>query len=71
MERLGLTKVTDTDALAAVVDEVLAAWPDKVAEYRGGKTNLIGLFVGEVMKATKGAADPKAVRGLLTDRLEN
>jgi len=67
--RLGLEKVVDTDALAEVVDGVLAKWPDKVAEYRAGRANLLGLFVGEVMKATGGAADPKAVRDLLTRRL--
>ena len=69
VERLGLTQMGDAEALGPVVDGVLAAWPEKVAEYREGRKNLIGLFVGEVMKATKGAADPKAVRTLLTDRL--
>ncbi|MCG6955576.1 MAG: glutamine--tRNA ligase/YqeY domain fusion protein, partial [Gemmatimonadetes bacterium] len=67
--RLGLEKVADTDVLAGVVDTVLAAWPEKVAEYRGGKVSLMGLFVGEVMKATRGAADPKAVRAVLAARL--
>jgi glutaminyl-tRNA synthetase len=70
VERMGLSKVGDADALAPVVQQVLAAWPEKVAEYRSGKTNLMGLFVGEVMKSTKGAADPKAVRALLTEVLE-
>jgi glutaminyl-tRNA synthetase len=68
--RLGLEKVADADELAPVVEEVLAAWPEKVAEYRAGKTSLMGLFVGEVMKATGGAADPKATRALLSTRLE-
>jgi aspartyl-tRNA(Asn)/glutamyl-tRNA(Gln) amidotransferase subunit B len=52
------------------VDEVLATWADKVAEYRSGKKGLIGLFVGEVMKATRGTADPKVVRSVLEERLE-
>ncbi len=69
--RLGLEKVADTDTLAPVVDEVLEAWPDKVAEYREGKTSLMGLFVGEVMKSTGGAADPKVARTLLEARLES
>jgi len=69
VRRLGLEKVADRDALTPVVEEVLASWPDKVSEYRSGKENLIGLFVGEVMKATKGAADPKVVKTLLTERL--
>ncbi|HSG08458.1 MAG TPA: glutamine--tRNA ligase/YqeY domain fusion protein [Longimicrobiales bacterium] len=67
--RLGLEVVSDTGALADAVDRVLAAWPDKVADYRGGRTNLLGLFVGEVMKATGGAADPKAVKEILSERL--
>ena len=67
--RLGLEKVVDTEALAEAVDKVLAAWPEKVAEFRAGRTNLLGHFVGEVMKATSGAADPKAVRGIITRRL--
>ena len=44
---------------------------EKVEEYRGGKKGLIGLFVGEVMKETKGAADPKAVRTTLMERLDS
>jgi glutaminyl-tRNA synthetase len=68
-ERLGLDKVVDTDALTEVVDKVLTAWPEKVAEFREGRRNLLGLFVGEVMKATGGAADPKAVKAILTERL--
>ncbi len=69
VERLGLTRV-GADELGPFVDRVLADWPDKVEAYRAGKTQLIGLFVGEVMKATGGAADPKAVRALLTERLD-
>ena len=67
--RLGLEKVDDHGALEAAVEAALARYPDKVAEYRDGRANLMGLFVGEVMKATKGAADPKAVRELLAARL--
>ncbi len=68
--RLGLGRMDDRDALAGVVEEVLAAWPDKVAAYRAGRPSLMGLFVGEVMKATGGAADPKAVRAMIAERLE-
>jgi glutaminyl-tRNA synthetase len=67
---MGLEKIDDHAALQSAIDDVLAAWPEKVDEYWAGKRNLIGLFVGEVMKATRGAADPKAVRELLTARLE-
>ena len=71
IEALGLTTVSDSSALAVVVDEVLASWPEKVAEYRAGKKQLVGLFVGQVMKATGGAADPQTVRTLLTERLDS
>ncbi|MDP2956030.1 MAG: glutamine--tRNA ligase/YqeY domain fusion protein [Longimicrobiales bacterium] len=67
--RLGLETISDHGAIEAAVDAALARWPDKVAEYRGGRANLIGLFVGEVMKATKGAADPRAVKDLLARKL--
>ena len=67
---MGLEQVDDHEARQSAIDQVLAAWPENVDEYRAGKKKLIGLFVGEVMKATRGAADPKAVRGLLTASLE-
>jgi glutaminyl-tRNA synthetase len=70
VRQLGLEKVSDVASMDRVVDEVLSAWPGKVLEYRAGKTNLLGLFVGEVMKATRGAADPKLAKQLLTERLE-
>jgi len=65
-----LEKVSDVATLENVIVEVLAAWPDKVIAYRAGKSGLIGMFVGEVMKLTKGAADPKTVRELLIQKLE-
>jgi aspartyl-tRNA(Asn)/glutamyl-tRNA(Gln) amidotransferase subunit B len=49
---------------------VLAAMPDKVAEYKKGKKGLIGLFVGEVKKRSKGQADPKLVTALLEEKLK-
>ncbi|GAB3029393.1 Asp-tRNA(Asn)/Glu-tRNA(Gln) amidotransferase subunit GatB [Spirosoma pulveris] len=61
----GLVQNRNTDALQTLVEEVLAAWPDKVEQYRKGKKNLLGLFVGEVMKKSKGSADPKLVNELL------
>jgi len=70
LEWWGLRAATADGALCSVMDTVLASWPDKVAEYRSGNHNLIGLFLGEVMKATRGAADPKAARTLLTERLD-
>lgn len=65
----GLEQNRNTDALQALVSEVLSAWPDKVEQYRKGKKNLLGLFVGEVMKKSKGSADPKLVNQLILDEL--
>jgi glutaminyl-tRNA synthetase len=69
VESMGLAKVSDPGVLGAAVDAVLARWPDKVVEFREGKVSLMGLFVGEVMKQTRGAADPAAAKRLLTERL--
>lgn len=60
---------SNADALESIIDEVLAAMPDKVQEYRKGKKGLLGLFVGEVMKKSKGSADPKVVNQLLAKKL--
>ena len=68
--QMGLEKVSDLTALESVIEEVLTAWPEKVIEYRAGKSGLIGMFVGEVMKGTNGAADPKVARELLLKKLE-
>ncbi len=68
-ERLGLVQVSDQGALGSWVDEVLAAHPAEVARYRGGETKLMGFFVGQVMKRSKGTADPKGVQPLLQGKL--
>jgi aspartyl-tRNA(Asn)/glutamyl-tRNA(Gln) amidotransferase subunit B len=66
----GLRQISDTGALDAVVAEVLAANPDKVADYQAGKTKLLGFFVGQVMKATQGKANPKSVNAILAQKLD-
>ncbi|HEX5632452.1 MAG TPA: Asp-tRNA(Asn)/Glu-tRNA(Gln) amidotransferase GatCAB subunit B, partial [Gemmatimonadales bacterium] len=68
-ERLGVVQVSDTGAIEAWVDEVLAAHAAEVARYRAGEAKLIGFFVGQVMKRSKGQADAKAVQPLLLARL--
>jgi aspartyl-tRNA(Asn)/glutamyl-tRNA(Gln) amidotransferase subunit B len=68
-ERLGLVQVSDQGALGSWVDEVLAAYPAEVARYRGGETKLMGFFVGQVMKKSKGKADPKGVQPVLQEKL--
>jgi aspartyl-tRNA(Asn)/glutamyl-tRNA(Gln) amidotransferase subunit B len=68
-EQLGLVQVSDQGALGSWVDEVLAAHPAEVARYRGGETKLMGFFVGQVMKRSKGKADPKGVQPVLQEKL--
>jgi aspartyl-tRNA(Asn)/glutamyl-tRNA(Gln) amidotransferase subunit B len=69
-ERLGLVQVSDQAALARWVDEVLTAHPAEVARYGGGETKLLAFFVGQVMKRSKGKADPKGVQPVLQERLQ-
>ncbi|MBI2880147.1 MAG: Asp-tRNA(Asn)/Glu-tRNA(Gln) amidotransferase subunit GatB [Candidatus Tectomicrobia bacterium] len=65
----GLTQITDAGPLAAAADEVLSAHPKEVADYKGGKTKLLGFFVGQVMKATQGKGNPQAVQEILKKKL--
>ncbi len=69
VEQRGLRQVTDTGAIEAAVDQVLAANPDKLAEYRSGKDKLFGFFVGQVMKAMAGKGNPALVNEVLKARL--
>jgi aspartyl-tRNA(Asn)/glutamyl-tRNA(Gln) amidotransferase subunit B len=68
-ERLGLVQVSDQGALTDWVDEVLAAHPGEVTRFRGGESKLMAFFVGQVMKRSKGKADPKGVQPVLQERL--
>lgn len=68
-QQLNLLQERNEDALQLLIEEVLSAMPDKVAEYKKGKKGLIGLFVGEVMKKSKGKADPKLLNQLVTEKL--
>jgi glutaminyl-tRNA synthetase len=69
VERRGLRQVADPDALAPVIEGVIAANPDKAEQYRAGKSGLLGFFVGQVMQATGGKANPQLVRELLQQKL--
>ncbi len=69
VEEKGLKQVTDTGAIEAIIDEVIAENPDNVAKYRGGKDKLFGFFVGQVMKKSQGKANPAAVNDLLKAKL--
>ena len=61
---------SDSDALGEYITQAIAKYPEKVAQYKGGKKGLIGLFMGEVMKLSKGQADPKLANQLLKTELE-
>jgi aspartyl-tRNA(Asn)/glutamyl-tRNA(Gln) amidotransferase subunit B len=69
IEARGLRQITDSSEIEAVVDEVIAANPSQVEEYRAGKDKLLGFFVGQVMKMTQGKANPGAVNKLLKEKL--
>ncbi len=64
----GLT-VLAGDALAQIIDEVIAANPKEVEQYKGGKTKLLGFFVGQVMKKTQGRAEPQSTNKLIAEKL--
>ncbi len=65
----GLVQVSDTGAIEAIIDEVIKANPGQAAEYKAGKEKLFGFFVGQVMKASKGKANPDLVNQLLKKKL--
>ncbi len=70
VDEKGLRQVTDTGAIDAVIAQVMDANPDKVAEYRSGKDKLFGFFVGQVMKASQGKANPALVNEILAAKLK-
>jgi aspartyl-tRNA(Asn)/glutamyl-tRNA(Gln) amidotransferase subunit B len=69
IEREGLAQISDEGALARIVDEIIAANPKQVEQYRGGKSSVIQFFVGQVMKATRGQANPAMVDKVLREKL--
>jgi aspartyl-tRNA(Asn)/glutamyl-tRNA(Gln) amidotransferase subunit B len=70
VEESGLKQISSSSELEVIVDRVLAANPDKVKQFQGGKVGLIGFFVGQVMRETRGQANPKLVNELLAERLK-
>lgn len=70
IEARGLRQVTDTQEIERMVDETLARHPEQVAQYRAGKDKLLGFFVGQVMKASRGKANPQQVNAVLKHKLE-
>lgn len=70
-EELNLIQESDSSFLDAIIQEVLAKNPEKVAEYKGGKKGILSMFMGDVMKQSKGKADPKITSALLAKALDN
>jgi aspartyl-tRNA(Asn)/glutamyl-tRNA(Gln) amidotransferase subunit B len=70
VEREGLRQISDSGALATIVEQVLAANPKQVEQYKSGKTQVLGFLVGQIMKASRGQANPAAVNELLRERLK-
>ena len=69
VEEKGLKQVTDMGAIEAIVDEVIASAPENVAAYKAGKNNLLGWFVGQVMKKSQGKANPAIVNKMIAEKL--
>ena len=69
VEEKGLVQITDSSAIENTVQEILDRSPDEVAAYQSGKKKLLGFFIGQVMKATKGKANPKLVNEILRKML--
>ena len=70
IEKRGLKQVTDTGAIEKLIDEIIAANPEQVADYRAGKEKLFGFFVGQAMKASGGKINPKQLNELLKKMLK-
>ena len=71
VERKGLVQVSDAGALEKIIDEILSRNSAQREQYRSGKTQVFGFFVGETMKATKGKANPKIVNEILKNKLND
>ena len=69
IERKGLRQITDTSAIERAIEEVMSKNPGQLADYRSGKDKLFGFFVGQVMKATGGKANPAQLNELLKQKL--
>ncbi len=69
IEKQGLKQVTDTSAIETLIDEIIAQYPQQLADYRSGKDKLFGFFVGQAMKASKGKANPTQLNDLLKKKL--
>jgi aspartyl-tRNA(Asn)/glutamyl-tRNA(Gln) amidotransferase subunit B len=69
IESLNLAQLSDDGALTQIIDDLIAANPKQFDELRGGKDKMLGFFVGQVMKATQGKANPQQVNQIIRDKL--
>ena len=69
-QRLNVIQESSQDSILPIVEQVIKEFPLKVEEYKSGKKGIVAMFMGEVMKRSRGKADPKMANALLTDRLE-
>jgi glutaminyl-tRNA synthetase len=70
VEDKGLVQISDPDEISPIIDEIIAKNPDNVAKFKAGNTKLLGFFVGQVLKATGGKANPKVVNELVAEKLK-
>jgi len=70
IEARGLKQITDSGAIETLIDEVIAANPQQVEQFRAGKEKVLGFFVGQVMKQSRGKANPGQVNAMLRDKLK-
>ena len=71
VEAKGLIQISDPAIIAPIIDEVIAKNPDNVEKFKAGNTKLLGFFVGQVLKATKGKGNPKVVNELVSEKLNS
>jgi aspartyl-tRNA(Asn)/glutamyl-tRNA(Gln) amidotransferase subunit B len=71
IQKKGLQSTTNNDELILIIKKLLEQFPEQVAEYQSGKEKLLGFFIGQLMKKTKGQADPEQVQSLLKEHLKN
>ena len=70
VENRGLVQISDPSKISPIIDEVIAKNPDNVAKFKAGNSKLLGFFVGQVLKATGGKANPKVVNELVAEKLK-
>ena len=71
VESTGLKQIDDDDEIERIIDKIISEYPDQVTAYKGGKDKLFGFFVGQIMKATQGKANPASANKILKDKLDN